>query len=53
MVGNKFTSNRVISFLKAREIGMRVPFNFFETATFVYDYQGRPVRTTGGKKATN
>jgi putative ABC transport system substrate-binding protein len=42
-----------ISFLKAREIGMRVPFNFFETATFIYDYQGRPVRTTGEKKATN
>jgi putative tryptophan/tyrosine transport system substrate-binding protein len=34
-----------ISFLKAREIGMRVPFNFFEIAGFVYDYQGRAVRT--------
>jgi putative ABC transport system substrate-binding protein len=42
-----------ISFLKAREIGMRVPFHFFETATFIYDYQGRPVRTTGEKKAIN
>jgi len=34
-----------ISFLKAREIGMRVPFAFFETASFVYDYEGRPVRS--------
>jgi len=34
-----------ISFLKARAIGMRVPFDFFETASFVYDYDGRPVRT--------
>jgi hypothetical protein len=33
-----------ISFLKAREIGMRVPFNFFEIAGFIYDYQGREVR---------
>jgi putative tryptophan/tyrosine transport system substrate-binding protein len=38
-----------VSFLKAREIGLRVPFSFFETATFVYDYDGHPVRTTGRK----
>jgi putative ABC transport system substrate-binding protein len=38
-----------ISFLKAREIGMRVPFNFFESATFIYDYAGRPVRTSTSK----
>jgi putative ABC transport system substrate-binding protein len=36
-----------VSFLKAREIGLRVPFSFFETATFVYDYEGQPVRTIG------
>jgi putative ABC transport system substrate-binding protein len=34
-----------ISFLKARMIGMRVPFTFFEIAGFVYDYQGHAVRT--------
>ena len=34
-----------ISFLKARQIGMRVPFGFFEAASYVYDYDGRPVRT--------
>jgi putative ABC transport system substrate-binding protein len=33
-----------ISFLKARQIGMRVPFSFFETASIVYDYEGSPVR---------
>ena len=38
-----------VSFLKAREIGLRVPFSFFETATFVYGYDGKPVRTTGRK----
>jgi putative tryptophan/tyrosine transport system substrate-binding protein len=34
-----------ISFLKAREIGLRVPFSYFEIASFVYDYDGKPVRT--------
>jgi putative ABC transport system substrate-binding protein len=34
-----------ISFKKAHEIGMRVPFSFFEIASFVYNYDGRPVRT--------
>jgi ABC-type uncharacterized transport system substrate-binding protein len=33
-----------ISFLKAHQIGMRVPFDFFEIAGFVYDYEGRAVR---------
>jgi putative ABC transport system substrate-binding protein len=34
-----------VSFLKAREIGMKVPFNFLEIASFVYDYQGKLART--------
>jgi putative ABC transport system substrate-binding protein len=34
-----------ISFRKARQIGMRVPFDFFEIPGFVYDYEGRAVRT--------
>ncbi len=34
-----------ISFLKTREIGMRVPFSFFEIASTIYDYDGRAVRT--------
>jgi putative tryptophan/tyrosine transport system substrate-binding protein len=38
-----------ISFLKVREIGMRVPFGFFESASFIYDYEGRAVRTIASK----
>jgi putative ABC transport system substrate-binding protein len=38
-----------ISFLKAREIGMRVPFQFYETASFIYDYDGKAVRTVATK----
>ena len=38
-----------VSFLKAREIGMRVPFSLFETATFVYDYDGQLARPTSRK----
>jgi putative ABC transport system substrate-binding protein len=34
-----------ISFMKAHAIGMRVPFSFFEIASFVYDYDGRAVRS--------
>jgi putative ABC transport system substrate-binding protein len=33
-----------ISFMKTREIGMRVPFNFFEIASSIYDYDGKVVR---------
>jgi len=36
-----------ISFLKAREIGLRVPFDIFETASRVYDKAGRAVRLDG------
>jgi putative ABC transport system substrate-binding protein len=38
-----------ISFLKAREIGLKVPFGFYETASFIYDYDGKPVRTVTTK----
>jgi len=38
-----------VSFLKAREIGMRVPFSLFETATFVYDYDGQLARPLSRK----
>ena len=33
-----------INFKKAREIGLRVPFNFFESATYIYGYDGKLVR---------
>lgn len=46
-----------VSFLKAKKIGLRIPFSFLESATFVYDHQGRPVRLNGqraeGNGATN
>jgi putative ABC transport system substrate-binding protein len=42
-----------ISFLKAREIGLRVPFSFFESASFVYDYDGRAVRTIASKMSAD
>ena len=38
-----------ISFLKVREIGLRVPFHFYETASFIYNYEGQPVRTVQSK----
>ena len=43
-----------INFRKVREIGLAVPFSFFENAAYVYDYDGRMVRgnahgaSTGG-----
>ena len=35
-----------INFRKAREIGLEIPFSFFEGASFVYDYDGRAVRNS-------
>jgi putative ABC transport system substrate-binding protein len=40
-----------ISFMKAREIGLRVPFQFYETASYIYDYDGNAVRTVTNKIA--
>lgn len=42
-----------ISFMKSREIGLRVPFSFFESASFVYDYDGRAVRTIASKMSVD
>jgi putative ABC transport system substrate-binding protein len=42
-----------ISFLKAHEIGMRVPFSFFETASFIYDYAGHAVRSSAHDAPVN
>lgn len=36
-----------INFRRARAIGMRMPFNIFESAATVYDYDGRPARLNG------
>ncbi|MGL4810450.1 MAG: ABC transporter substrate-binding protein [Beijerinckiaceae bacterium] len=42
-----------ISFRKLRDIGMTVPLSFFEAASTVYDYDGRPVRLDGVTVASN
>ncbi len=42
-----------ISFMKSREIGLRLPFSFFESASFVYDYDGKAVRTLTSKMGEN
>lgn len=36
-----------INFRKAREIGLDIPFSFFESASVVYDYEGKLVRENG------
>jgi putative ABC transport system substrate-binding protein len=37
----------VINFRKAREIGLKIPFSFFESASSIYDYEGNSVRVNG------
>jgi putative tryptophan/tyrosine transport system substrate-binding protein len=36
-----------INFRKARAIGLKVPFSFFESAGYIYDYDGKPARAAG------
>jgi len=36
-----------INFKIARKIGLKIPFDFFESASFIYNYQGQPARTFG------
>jgi putative ABC transport system substrate-binding protein len=36
-----------INFRKARQVGLKIPFRFFESASFIYDYDGKPVRKDG------
>jgi putative ABC transport system substrate-binding protein len=43
-VGVVSPPDMAISFRKAKEIGLRVPFSIFEIASFVYDYDGNAVR---------
>lgn len=38
-----------INFLVARKIGLKIPFDFFESAAFIYDYNGKTVRAFGQK----
>lgn len=50
-VGLVSPPDMAISFLKAREIGFRVPFSIFEIASFVYDYDGKPARSVKSTSA--
>ena len=36
-----------INFRRARAIGFKVPFSFFESATNIFDYEGKPARVNG------
>ena len=36
-----------INFLVAKKIGLKVPFQFFESASFIYNYEGVPARMFG------
>jgi putative ABC transport system substrate-binding protein len=36
-----------INFRKARAIGLQIPFRFFESATYIFDHDGRPARQNG------
>ncbi len=36
-----------INFLRARKIGLRIPFNFFQSATNIFGYDGKPLRLNG------
>lgn len=41
-----------INFRRARQIGLDVPISFFESANYIYDYDGRLVRRLGEPVAT-
>lgn len=38
-----------LNFKIARKIGLKIPFHFFESAAFIYDYSGKQVRAFGEK----
>jgi len=38
-----------INFKIAKKIGLKIPFRFFESAAFIYDYNGKLVRSFGEK----
>jgi putative ABC transport system substrate-binding protein len=43
-VGVVLPPDIAISFMKARQIGIKIPFHFFESASYIYDVNGQPVR---------
>ena len=45
VVGLVSPPDMAVNFMKAREIGLRVPFSFFEIASFIYGFDGNVVRS--------
>jgi len=41
-----------INFRTARKIGLKIPLHFFESAAFIYDYEGKIARAFGQKVVT-
>ncbi|MEO0361290.1 MAG: ABC transporter substrate binding protein, partial [Pseudomonadota bacterium] len=46
-VGQVSPPDIAINFLKVEELGLTLPFSFFEDATFIYDRSGAPARAFG------
>lgn len=46
-VGIVSPPNIAISFLRAKAIGLRIPFSLFEAADYIYGYDGQPLRLRG------
>lgn len=52
-VGQVSPPDIAINFLKVEETGLRLPFSFFEDATFIYDRAGAPAREFGQRVRVN
>lgn len=52
-VGQVSPPDIAINFLKVEEIGLTLPFSFFEDATFIYDRTGAPARAFGQRIRSN
>lgn len=42
-----------INFLRAKKIGLKIPFSFYERAGYIYDYEGKPARLKGITQAVS
>ena len=52
-VGQVSPPDIAINFMKVEEMGITLPFTFFEDATFIYDRTGRTARAFGQRVRTN
>lgn len=46
-VGIVSPPNIAVSFMRAKAIGLQIPFSLFEAADYIYGYDGRPLRIAG------